>query len=228
MTQVLEKSLNTGSTFVMQQVGKTNFYNYLSEKFNFGKVTGIEQPNEADGGVAAPAEVNDHTYATISFGQSISTTPIQMISSFAVVANGGKLIQPHLIAEVVSREGDKTVTDSRPLREIISEESAAQLRQMMVSVVKNGHGKQAAVPGYDIAGKTGTAQVPLKDGRGYDPGRNIGSFIGFGPAENARFVVLAKIDSPKGVAWAETTAAPVVGKMLDYLFKYYQIPPTNN
>jgi cell division protein FtsI/penicillin-binding protein 2 len=97
----------------------------------------------------------------------------------------------------------------------------------MVSVVKNGHGKQAAVKGYDIAGKTGTAQVPLKDGSGYDPNSNIGSFIGFGPAESARFVVLVKIDSPKGVAWAETTAAPVVSQMLDFLFKYYQIPPTN-
>ena len=226
MTQVLEKSLNTGTTFVMQQVGKTTFYDYLANKFNFGKKTGIEQPNEGEGTVLTPEEVNDHTYATMSFGQSISTTPIQMITAFSAAANGGKLVQPHLVSEVVSPEGEKTVTDSRPLKEIISEEAAAQLRQMMVSVVKNGHGKQAAVKGYDIAGKTGTAQVPLKDGSGYDPNSNIGSFIGFGPAESARFVVLVKIDSPKGVAWAETTAAPVVGQMLDFLFKYYQIPPT--
>jgi cell division protein FtsI/penicillin-binding protein 2 len=227
MTQVLEKSLNTGTTFVMQLVGKNKFYQYLVDRFSFGKKTGIEQPNEAEGSVPTPEEVNDHTYATVSFGQSLSATPIQMISTFAAVANGGKLIQPHLVAEINSPEGGKTVTDTRPLKEIISEEAAAQVRQMMVSVVQNGHGKQAGVKGYNIGGKTGTAQVPLANGKGYDPSRNIGSFIGFGPAENPHFVVLAKIDSPKGVAWAESTAAPVVGQMFDYLFKYYQIAPTN-
>lgn len=226
MTQVLEKSLNTGTTFVMQAVGKTDFYKYLVNKFKFNQKTGIEQPNEGEGRVYSPDEVNDHTYATMSFGQSISTTPIQIITSFAAVANGGKLVKPHLVAEVVSPEGDKTVTDNRPIEDILAEDTAAKLRQMMVSVVKNGHGKQAAVKGYDIAGKTGTAQVPLKNGGGYDPSRNIGSFVGFGPAESARFVVLAKIDSPKGIPWAEMTAAPIVGEMLDFLFKYYQIPPT--
>lgn len=226
MTQVLEKSLNTGTTYVMQLVGKNDFYKYLVDHFNLGKKTGIEQPNEAEGTIPGPAEVNDHTYATMSFGQSLSTTPIQMASAFAAVANGGKLVRPHLISETISPEGNKTATDNRPLKEIISEEVAAQLREMMVSVVKNGHGKQAGVKGYNIGGKTGTAQVPLKDGSGYDPSRNIGSFIGFGPAESPRFVVLAKIDSPHGVAWAESTAAPVVGSMFDFLFKYYQIPPT--
>lgn len=228
MTQVLEKSLNTGTTFVMQKVGKSEFYKYLVDKFNFDKKTGIEQPNEAEGRVYSPDEVNDHTYATMSFGQSISVTPIQMVTAFAAVANGGKLVKPHLVAETISPDGEKTVTDNRPLGEILSPEAAAKLRQMMVSVVVNGHGKQAAVKGYDIAGKTGTAQVPRKDGSGYDPYRNIGSFIGFGPSESARYVVMAKIDSPKGVPWAESTAAPIVGEMLDFLFKYYQIPPTNS
>ncbi len=226
MTQVLEKSLNTGTTHVMQLLGKSKFYDYLVNRFHFSEITGIEQPNEASGNVSTPDSVNDHTYATISFGQSISTTPIRMITAFAAVANGGKLVKPHLVAEMVSPEGEKSATDNRPVAEVMSESAAAKLRQMMVSVVVRGHGKQAAVKGYDIAGKTGTAQVPLKNGGGYDPYNNIGSFIGFGPAESARYVVMAKIDSPKGVPWAESTAAPIVGEMLDYLFKYYQVPPT--
>ncbi len=225
MTQVLEKSLNTGTTFIMQQIGKSVFYDYLTHKFNFGTKTGIEQPLEGEGRVYTPEEVNDHTYATMSFGQSITVTPLQMITSFAAVANGGKLVKPHLVAEMIYPNGDKAVTDNRPIREIISPEAATKLKQMMVSVVENGHGKQAGVKGYNIAGKTGTAQIPREDGRGYYANKNIGSFIGFGPAESPRFVVLVKVDAPKGIPWAETSAAPAVSNMLDFLFKYYKIPP---
>ncbi len=99
------------------------------------------------------------------------------------------------------------------------------MTKMMVSVVDNGHGYQAKVAGYKVAGKTGTAQVPDPRG-GYSSGRNIGTFVGFAPADNPKFVVLAKIDEPKGIPWAESSAAPIVGKMLDFLLKYYQIPPT--
>lgn len=225
MTEVLEKSLNTGTVYILNQVGKNIFFDYLT-KFGFGVITGIEQPAEGVGRIYEPNELNDHGYATVTFGQSVSTTPLQMITSFAAVANGGKLVKPHLVAEKISQDGKKETTDNRPIKEILTQEAAAKLRQMMVSVVEKGHGKQAGVKGYKVGGKTGTAQVPLKDGRGYDPKRNIGSFIGFGPANSPKFVVLAKIDSPKGVPWAESSAAPVVGKMFDFLFKYYQIPPT--
>jgi cell division protein FtsI/penicillin-binding protein 2 len=225
MTQVLEKSLNTGTYYVLTQIGKNMFYDYL-KKFGFGVATGIEQPTEGIGRIFAPDELNDHGYATMTFGQSISTTPIQMISSFAAIANGGKMVKPHLVAEKLLPNGKKEVTDNRPLKEIISSEAAAKEREMLVSVVEKGHGYQAKVKGYKVAGKTGTAQVPKQDGGGYDPNRNIGSFIGFGPADSPRFVVLSKIDSPKGLAWAESSAAPVVGQMLDFLFKYYQVPPT--
>jgi cell division protein FtsI/penicillin-binding protein 2 len=111
-------------------------------------------------------------------------------------------------------------------KQVISSSAAAKLIRMMVSVVDNGHGKQAAVSGYKVAGKTGTAQVPKADGTGYESCKNIGSFIGIAPAESPEFVVLAKIDNPKGVAWAESTAAPVVGSVLKKLLNYYQIPPT--
>lgn len=224
MTFVIQESLNTGTVFVLNQIGKSSFYDYLM-KFKFGHKTNIEQPSEGEGVVYKPSQTNDHGYATMSFGQGISVTSIQMISSFAAIINGGKLIQPHLVAEKLDLNGKKTVIDTRTLGSVISTESSAKLRQMMVNQVEKGHGKQSAVKGYKVGGKTGTAQVPGKNG-GYDVGKNIGSFIGFGPADSPRFVVLAKIDSPKGVPWAESTAAPLSGKMLDFLFKYYQIPPT--
>jgi cell division protein FtsI/penicillin-binding protein 2 len=226
MTFVIQESLNTGAIFVLNQIGKDVFYEYL-KKFGFGILTGIEQPGEGAGKVYAPSETNDHGYATMTFGQNITATPIQMITSFAAIANGGKLIKPHLIAEKLFRNGKKEVTDNRPIKDVISAEAAAKEKEMMVNQVEKGHGQAAKVKGYKVAGKTGTAQVSRRDGKpGYDPARNIGSFIGFGPADSPRFVVLAKIDSPKGIPWAESSAAPIVGQMLDFLFKYYQVPPT--
>ena len=226
MTYVLEQSLNTGSSFVQKLLGKDLFYDYLI-KFGLGIATGIEAPDgtEGIGKVYKPSEVNDHTYATMSFGQSISTTPLQMIMDFAAVANGGKITKPHLVQERIGTDGGKTEYNQDSGKQVISPEAATKLTQMMVSVVVNGHGKQAMIKGYRVAGKTGTAQVPDPKG-GYYNGKNIGSFIGFAPADNPRFVVLAKIDEPKGVAWAESTAAPVVGEILQNLLNYYQVPPT--
>jgi len=225
MTFVIQESLNTGTVYVMNQIGKDVFYDYLM-KFKFGQKTKIEQPTEGEGTVYKPSQTNDHGYATMTFGQGITVTPVQMITSFAAIVNGGKLVQPHIVSEYTDLNGKKTVTDNRTLGQVISAEASAKLRAMMVNQVVKGHGKQSAVKGYKVGGKTGTAQVPDKKNGGYDPSKNIGTFIGFGPADSPRFVVLAKIDSPKGLAWAESSAGPMSGKMLDFLFKYYQIPPT--
>ena len=225
MTNVLEKSLNTGTTWVEQKLGKNLFYEYL-QKFGFGKITGIEFFNEATGILLGIDELNNHGFATVSFGQSISTTPLQMITAFSAVANGGTMMKPYIIDKIVGNDGDVTETAPKEVAKVISEESAKDLTTMMISVVNNGHGMQAKVAGYKIAGKTGTAQVVKEDGTGYESNKNIGTFIGFSPTEGADFVVLAKIDNPKNVAWAESTAAPIVGSMLDFLLKYYNVPPT--
>ena len=225
MKYVLENSLNTGSTYVEQLLGKNTFYDYL-RKFGFGELTGIEMPGEGAGRINEPKDVNDHTYATMSFGQSISVTPLQMIDSFAAVANKGKMMKPYIVKKTVDATGKAEVTDQKEIRQVMSENAANDLIKMMVGVVENGHGKQARVAGYKVAGKTGTAQIPKTDGLGYEVGKNIGSFVGFAPADDAQFVVLAKIDKPQGVPWAEESAAPLVGKMLDFLLKYYQVPPT--
>ncbi len=223
MTYVLEQSLNTGSAHIGQLLGKDLFYKYLSE-FGLGMISGVESLSEQAGKLYRPEEVNDHTYATISFGQSISATPLQLTVAFAAIANGGKMMKPHFLAE--KKNGEKVEPYQAPEpKEVISESAAAKLSKMMVSVVEKGHGGQAKVLGYSVAGKTGTAQVPKKDGIGYEVGKNIGSFIGFAPALAPEFVVLAKIDSPKGVTWAESTAAPVVGEVLAKALNYYQVPP---
>jgi len=225
MTYVLAQSLNTGTTFVEQKLGKDLFYSYI-KKFGFGQLTGIEFDGEAAGKVYKPAEFTEHGYATMSFGQSISTTALQMLNAYAVIANNGKMMKPYIVDKTVDANGKTQTTSSKPVETVISEKAAADMQKMLINVVEEGHGYQAKVAGYKIAGKTGTAQVVKADGTGYVDGANIGTFVGFPVAENANFVVLAKIDNPKGVQWAESTAAPVVGTMLDYLLKYYQIPPT--
>ncbi len=225
ISYVLEQSLNTGTTFVEQKLGKNLFYDYI-KKFGFGTATGIEFDGEAAGKVYKPAELNEHGYATMSFGQSISTTPLQMLVSFAAIANDGVLMKPYIVDKIVTENGKEKKTIAKEVRRVISSSAASDMKEMLTNVVIKGHGKQAGVKGYKIAGKTGTAQVIKEDGTGYEDNKNIGTFIGFPVAENANFVVLAKIDNPKGVQWAESTAAPLVGQMLDFLLKYYQIPPT--
>jgi len=225
MSYVLEASLNTGTTFVEQLLGKNTFYDYI-KKFGFGVATGIEFDGEAKGKVYKPDDLNDHGYATISFGQSISTTALQMVQAYATIANHGIMMKPYIVDKTVNAKGKVQKTSPQEVRRVISEKAASDMDFMLVNVVEKGHGKQAKVAGYKIAGKTGTAQVVKDDGTGYEEGKNIGSFVGYPVNDDANFVVLAKIDNPKGVQWAESTAAPAVGSMLDYLLKYYQIPPT--
>ncbi len=226
MTFVLEYSLNTGASYVEKLLGKDLFYNYV-KKFGFGLPTGIEAPQgtEAGGIINLPAESNDHTYATMSFGQSIGVTPLQMITTYAAIANGGKMMAPYLLDGKVTNGHNIGGGDEKPGKQVISQEAATKLTQMLIDTVDHGEGHLAKVPGYKVAGKTGTAQVPDPKG-GYYANREIGSFIGFAPAENPRFVVMAKIDEPKNVDWAELSAAPTVGEMLQKLLNYYQVPPT--
>ena len=225
MSYVLEQSLNTGTTFIEQTIGKSALYDYI-KKFGFGDPTGIEFNGEAAGKVYKPSELNDHGFATISFGQSISSTALQMLLPYATIANNGKMMKPYIVDKTVDQNGKTQTTEPTEVRTVISQKSADEMKTMLVNVVEKGHGYQAKIKGYKIAGKTGTAQVVKPDGTGYIDGQNIGTFVGFQIADGANFVVLAKVDNPKGVQWAESTAAPMVGTMLDYLLKYYQIPPT--
>ncbi len=224
MTNVLEKSINTGAVFVAQKVGRDNFRNYL-KKFGFGSLTQIEIPNEAIGDISNLNEKQEIYLATASFGQGITVTPIQMINAVGVIANQGRLMKPYLVKKSIQGGVEKEY-QPQFIREVISPGSASLLSAMMVSVCENGYGGKAQVPGYYVAGKTGTAQVP-KDKGGYSD-KVIHSFIGFAPATNPRFVALVKLDNPQKYKYADSTAAPVFGQLAEFILDYYNVPPDKN
>lgn len=226
MTQVLETSNNVGAVFVEQRMGKQTFYDYFSDRFGFGEKMGVDLDSESPGKLAPLRQLQDVEVATIAFGQGIAATPLQVVLSFAAIANNGKMLEPHLVKQIIEHRGEKEeVKDVQPkfVRQVVSGETAKIVREMMESVVLYGYGKEAKVPGYTIAGKTGTAQIPVPGG--YSEDKTIHSFVGMAPADNPRFVVLVKLDEPATSPWASYTATSVFSEMASYLFKYYQIPP---
>lgn len=222
MMQVLEKSLNTGTVYLAKLLGPAKFREYV-EKFGFGKLTGIELDKEAAGDISSLKKKGEIWPATASFGQGIAITPIQMLNSFNAIINGGNLLRPYIVDKKIS-DGKEKETKPQIIREVISSRSSILMRGMLASVVENGHGKKAGVAGYYVGGKTGTAQVHKKSG-GYEEGKSIGSFVGFAPVDNPVFSMLVKLDNPKGVEWAESSAAPVFGEIAKFLLQYYKVAP---
>jgi len=225
MTQVLESSLNTGTIFAMRAMGQEKFRDYVKQ-FGFGEETGIELQTEVAGDISAINKKSEIFSATATFGQGITSTPLQVAMAFATIANGGILKKPIIVDEI--RHPDGAVEKKLPsdVRRVIDTKTARYVSAMLVSVIESGHGRAAGVPGYYIAGKTGTAQVSKEGGGGYDPDKTIGSFAGFGPADDPVFVMIVRIDKPTDAIWAETTAAPLFGEIADFLLRYLQVPPT--
>lgn len=226
MTQVLEQSLNDGTVYMLNQMGDKTYYSYL-QKFGLGQPTGIEFDDEASGTLRPLNQYQPIDLATTTFGQGITVTPLQILTDVSAIANGGKMMQPHIVAEVDDPNTQTAkITTPKSIRQVISQKSAQEVTQMLVSVVDNGLGKPAAIKGYDVAGKTGTAQIPRTDGHGYESDtQTIGSFIGYAPASHPKFAMLVELVRPKGVAWAESSAAPLWGQIAQSLLNYYQIPP---
>ncbi len=226
MTQVLEKSLNTGVIFVEKQIGNKKFAEY-AKRFGFGEKTGVDLASEISGNINNLNNLkSDIQFFTASFGQGISMTPLQLINAFAAVANGGNLMKPQIVEKITYVDGREEKIEPQVIRRVISEKTAQEVGRMLRNVVVNGHGKKADVPGYLVGGKTGTAQVPKKESKGYEDGINIGSFVGYAPIDDPKFVVLVKVENPQGVVWAESSAAPAVGKIMKFLMDYYKIEPT--
>ncbi|MEK7665692.1 MAG: penicillin-binding protein 2 [Patescibacteria group bacterium] len=224
MTQVLESSVNTGVIFAMQEMGKEKFAEYV-ERFGFGTYTGIELFGESAGDVSSLKKTAESYAATASFGHGITVTPLQMASAFAVMANDGKLMQPYVVAEMRSVDGTSEVTTPYEVRQVVSEHTARLISAMLISVVENGHGKRAGVEGYYIAGKTGTAEVPREDGLGYQKDVTIGSFAGYGPVGDPKFAMVVRLDRPRAVRFAESSAAPLFGEIAEFLLRYFEVPP---
>ncbi len=226
MIEVLDKSLNTGAIFAMQLTGMEKYEAYL-KAFGFGMRTGIELDTESPGNLQSLASKRPVDAASASFGQGITATTLQVAVAYGAIANGGKVMRPYIVDSIVHPDGTTVKTQPRTVRQVISDSAAGLLTGMLVSVVKNGHGKRAAVPGYLVAGKTGTAQIPKSDGTGYDsdPHATIGTFAGFAPVTNPRFVMVVRMDRPKDVQFAESSAAPLFGDIASYALKYLEVPP---
>ena len=223
MSQVLEKSINTGAMFVENTVGDDNFLNYTINT-GFGQRTGIDLPGEVNGDITNLYSGRKINYLTASFGQGIAVTPIQLVNAYSAIANGGKLMKPYVVEKIIKEGGEEVVTKPEIISIPFSEKTSSKLKTMLVGVVDNGFDK-ARIKGYDIAGKTGTAQIP--DGKGgYDEKEFIHNFLGFAPAYDPQFVVLIKMDRPHGIAFAADSLSPTFREVVQFLINYYKIPPT--
>lgn len=226
MTNCLEFSINTCMTSVSRKLGPKLFHRML-ERFGIGRITGIELEDELPGEILPWRQWSNALLATAAFGQGISATPLQVITAFAALANGGKLMRPTIIDRVMHADGSEERTEPRIIDQVVTPESADTVTAMLVSSVAHGYAKPAKVKGYRIAGKTGTSQIAGPGGR-YETGTGstIASFVGYAPAHDPKFVILLKIDRPrtKDIHGAQA-AAPIFRQIAEFLFKYYGIPP---
>jgi len=225
MTEIIDKSINTGVIYIEKKLGNAKFLDY-TEKFGFGKKTGIGLFGEMAGNISNLKTNRDIEYYTASFGQGITVTPLQLTTAYCALANGGELVKPKIIQAKIDSDGQKNEIKREVIRKVISRDASNKIGLMLESNVIKGHGKLAGVPGYRVAGKTGTAQISDKVKGGYVEGATVGSFAGFGPVDNPKFVMLVVIDNPKDVEWAESTAGPVFGEMANFLFEHFGIKPT--
>ncbi|MEK7195256.1 MAG: penicillin-binding protein 2 [Patescibacteria group bacterium] len=212
MTNVLEHSINTGAVFAEREMGRDIFTDYV-KKFGFGEKTGIDLPAEVKGdlGRLSPKE-KDIAFATASYGQGVAATPLEVINAFSAIANGGKLMRPHLNASM-----EPTVA-----RRVIGEETARRVTEMMVSAVDKA--KIAKINGYSLAGKTGTAFVPDFKNGGYTD-NVINTYVGFGPTTDPRFVILLKLNEPEGAPVAGLSVVPAFRDLAQFIINYYGIQP---
>lgn len=222
MTNVLEKSINTGVIFVERLIGGEIFKKYI-DAFGFDDVCGVDLAGEVRGSLNNIKENKEINFATAAFGQGISATPLQMASAIAAIANEGKLMRPYLVEKIVYPDGEEKQIQPQAVRQVISPQAAGKLTAMLVSTVRNGYDK-IKIKGYFIAGKTGTAQVPNPDKRGYSD-KTIHSFVGYAPAYNPKFLIFLKMDQPYGIEFASESLPPVFAELTQYLFNYYEIPP---
>ena len=225
MTQVLQRSLNTGAVWVAQQLGSELFYWY-ARRFGFGEPTNSALAGEAAGIVREPGNLfwTPVDLATNSFGQGIAVTPLQIVRAFAAVANGGDLVRPRLVRAIITADSVRSVAPVIE-RQVIREETAAQLRRMMQAVVDGVLWHPAHTPGWPVAGKSGTSDV-IEDGV-YLQGESIASFVGFAPANDPRVVVLVKLDRPQGEILGGVVAAPVFSAVLADILPYLGVPPSD-
>ena len=217
---IIVHSDNVGMVWTQQRLGGEKMLEYI-KKFGFGSKTGVDLQEEITPSLRT--KWGDIDYATSSFGQGIAVTSIQMVSAVAALANGGVLMEPHLVQSVI---GDTEVPVPPKSRgEVVSKETADRITALMIQAVEQGEAKWAAPKGYVLACKTGTAQIAVEGH--YDATKTTASFVGFAPARNPKFVMLVKLSEPQTSPWAAETAAPLWFGIAKKLLLHYNIPPTN-
>ncbi len=224
MTEVLENSINTGAIFVAESIGVDTFLEYM-KKFGFDDRVGIELPGEANSNLSTLDTHRPINLATASFGQGITVTPLQLLAAYGAIANGGKFMKPFIVAKIMYPHKETIEAHPKEIRQALSQRSANLISGMLVQVVEKGHSKRAKISGYYIAGKTGTAQIPDPKTGGYSD-QTIHTFVGFGPVEDPRFVMLVRMDQPQGVRFAEGSVVPLFRQIADFLLKYLEIEPS--
>ncbi len=225
MTQCLEFSINTCMTYVSSKLGRKLFHRMLYA-FGFGNITGIELEDELPGEILPWRNWSNALLATAAYGQGISATPMQMITAFAALANGGKLMRPTVVDSIISSDGTVQRTKPHVVDQVITTETADTITSMLVSATSNGYAKTGKVRGYRIAGKTGTSQIAGPGGK-YESGTgsSLTSFVGYAPPRKPKFIILVKFDRPRTREYGSITAAPVFKEIATFLFQYYGIPP---
>ncbi len=222
--EALSYSSNIGFTKIGQKIGEEELYQYI-KKFGFGEKTGIDLKGEANGLLRNVSEWSGLSIGAIPYGQEIGVTPIQMASAVAAVANGGVLMKPFIVDEIVDEKGI-IIKKNYPTvkRKVISENCAKLLTDLLVDAVENGTGKPAAINGYSIAGKTGTSQKYIP-GEGYSHTKFISSFVGYAPAHDPQVLVLVMVDEPNGAYYGAQVAAPAFKNIMEKTLRYLEIPP---
>ncbi len=228
-TDIVKNSINTGFAQIGLKLGAEKLTNY-AKLFGFGEVTGIDLPGEEAGLLFEnPKDMVDSDIATMSIGQSVAVTPLQLVTAVSAIANDGVLLKPHIIKSIKNADGT-TYSETQPeeVRRTIDSSTDKTLMSLLEEVVATGGGGKAKVKGYRIAGKTGTAQKIRDDGAGYMDGHYIASFCGFAPVENPQVVVLVIIDDPRGTFYGGQIAAPVAGSIFSKIFRYLRIEPSTD
>lgn len=222
MTDVIKNSDNVGMAFVAQKLGADTLYDYL-DAFGFGKITGVDLQGEASPSIRERGTWNIVDLATMSFGQGIAVTPIQMITAISTIANDGKAVVPQVVDKFVLENWEEDIKPEYG-QQVISEEAAEKITAMMVVAAAQGEAKWAIPKGYKIAGKTGTAQIPVAGH--YDDEKTIASFVGFAPPDDPEFAMLVTLREPKSSPWASETAAPLWFDIARILFPHLGIKPS--
>jgi len=227
--EVIQKSSNVGTIMIGMRLGKERLYDY-AKRFGFGDRTNIDLPGEVSGWIRKPEKWSATSLGAIPIGQEVAVTPLQVLRAYAAIANGGYLVQPHLVSQIRTPEGQPVFSFSPDQKKrIISERTAAVMRDILKTVVEEGGtATSAAIDGNKVAGKTGTAQLVDQRTKRYSKDRFISSFVGFVPADNPKIAMIVVVHEPKGAIYGGVVAAPVFKAVADQALSYMDVPRDGN